>query len=598
MSNAVSEKGEFSGKQELAKATALAGANAYQWANSYRMMPDGCTYSLFNAERYMEYLYEPYAEVSNLRIPGGVITVMKCVQTGWSEWAINNMFWFMDIKKEPGLYMLQTDKQLGPFVLARFDPAISMSPYIREGFAGQADSVGLKVGWKQPLYFRGAKSPGSLVEFSVGIVIQDEKDQMDPDGIAASLGRREGKKHKWVLRLSNPKIPESGIHIDYMDGSQAQHALWCEKCQKFHIPVWPESANANHPLWVMCPEGDHPLDKMKGIWIHEEPDNPHKSYSMTHFSSPTVQTIEMIEEYSLIRGDPTKMEAFHNLRLGQPWAESGTQITDVSGLPSMGQMVPSYDRQSVMGVDVGSVLHVVVRRTFGGILWAGILTEWEDLGRMMHAYNVINCVIDVEPETTKATDFGKAFPGRVVLCDYHSNPLAKEDSWGEKKGVPVYTGLRTAMIDEALALIHTKTEGVPSNLPSDFWAHFRAVTRLHVKRADGKVYASYVHTKPDHFVHAFNYAVFAGAKFQGTGEEQTQFFSPRGRGGESKRNEEPGKQGVSDAILLEMAMNQGYVGKNCTLKGGLVMEVVYAGLDPCRGCEEERGICHGRPRRG
>ena len=598
MSNVASEKGKFSGKQAIAEARALSGVNAYQWANSYRMMVDGCTYSLFNAVRYMEYLYEPYMVASKLKIPGGKITVMKCVQTGWSEWAINIALWFMDVKREPVLYMLQTDKQLGPFVLARFDPAIEMSPYIREGFAGAADSVGLKVGWKQPLYFRGAKSPGSLVEFSVGMVVQDEKDQMDPDGIVASLGRLEGRTHKWKLRLSNPSIPEHGIDIDYNDGSRGQYAHWCETCQKYQIPVWPDSANANHPLEVMCPEGDHPLDVMEGIWIHEEYDNPHKSYSMSHFSSPTVQTIEMIEEYSLIRGDPTKMAGFHNLKLGHSWAEQGTQITDVSGLPSMGQMVPSYDRQSVMGVDVGGMLHVIVLRTFGGILWAGELTDWADLGRMMHAYNVINCVIDIEPETTKATEFAKDFPGRVVLCDYHSNPLAKEAIWGEKDGAPVYTGLRTAMIDAALALIHTKSEGVPSNLPSDFWAHFRAVTRLHVKRADGKVYSSYVHTKPDHYVHAFNYAVFAGEKFQGTGEEQTQFFSPHGRGGGSKRNQDPSKQGVSDAILLEMAMNQGYVGKNCTLKGGEAMNVVYAGGDPCAGCSEERGICHGRPRRG
>ena len=529
MSSVSNVAGKFSAQKAINEARAQAGANAYQWAHAYRMMSDGCTYSLFNEERWMGYLYEPYIAAAQMKSPGGEITVMKSVQTGWSEWAINITLWFMDMHREPALYMLQTDKQLGPFVLARIDPILDRSPYIREGFTGEADSVGLKIGWKQPLYFRGAKSPGSLVEFSVGMVIQDEKDQMDPEGVAASLGRLEGMKKKWRIRLSNPSIPEHGIHLDYLEGSQGEYALWCEKCQEFVVPQWPESANRNHPFTVMCPNYDHPLDKMKGKWIHAV-DVPHKSYSMGHFSSPTVQPIEMLDEWDRIYGDPTKMAAFHNLRLGKPWAESGTQISDVSGLPSMGQMVPSYDRPSVMGVDVGTLLHVVIRRTFGGILWTGVLSDWEELGRAMHAYNVVNCAIDVRPETTKATDFAKLFPGRVVLVEYNPNPMATEEKWGDQGGIPLYTGLRTPMIDSAMSLIHTKMEGVPSNLPGDFWEHFRAVSRQYIRRADGTVYVAYVHSKPDHYVHAFNYAVFAGRRFEGSDGERTQFFSPRGRG--------------------------------------------------------------------
>ena len=522
--------GRFSSKQALGDSISRAGANAYQWAHAYRVMADRHTYSLFSPERWMEYLYEPYLEAAQLQVPGGEITVMKSVQTGWSEWAINITLWFMDIHREPCLYMLQTDKQLGPFVLARIDPAIDRSPYIREGFTGAADSVGLKVGWNQPLYFRGAKSPGSLVEFSAGLVIQDEKDQMDPEGVAASLGRLEGTKKKWRIRLSNPSIPEHGIHLDYLEGSQGEFGLWCAKCQEFKIPQWPESANRNHPATVMCPDYDHPLDKMNGKWIHAVPMAPHKSYSMGHFSSPTVQPIEMLNDWDRIHGDPTKMAAFYNLRLGKTWAESGTQITDVSGLPSMGEMIPSYDRQSVMGVDVGTLLHVVIRRTFGGILWTGVFTEWEELGRAMHAYNVSHCAIDVRPETTKAKDFARLFPGRVTLVEYNSYPMATEEKYGELDGVPLYTGLRTPMIDSAMSLILAKMEGVPSNLPTDFWEHFRAVSRQYIRRADGTVHISYVNTKPDHYVHAFNYAVFAGKRFQGSDGERTQFFSPRGRG--------------------------------------------------------------------
>ena len=532
MSNGSSvANGKFSGKAAIEAVRSRAGQNPYSWGHSYLVMEDGFTYSIFNPERYMWFLYEPFMEIAKLTVPGGKIVVMKCVQTGWTFMAIVTAFWFMDIKREPVLYMMPTEHQLGKFVTSRFNPFIVNSPYIAEGF--DADSVGLKMGWGQPLNFRGAASPKSLIEFSAGMVIHDEKDPMDPEGIAASRGRLQSMKHKWEIALSNPSIPEHGIDIDYMEGSQARGALWCPKCNEFVVPEWPESANPNHPNSVMCPNYDHELDKMNGQWIHRKEKAPYRSYSMSHFLSPTVTPKEMLDDWDAIRGDPTKMQAFYNLKLGQPWAAAGTRITDVSGLPSMGEMIPSYDRQSVMGVDVGNLLHVVIRRTYGGILWAGNLVgnaQWEELGRMMHAYNVDHCAIDVRPETTKASEFARLFPGRVTLVEYNPNPMATEEKYGEKNGVPLYSGLRTPMIDKAVALILTKTEGVPSNLPTDFWDHFRAVSRQYVTRADGAVYVSYVHTKPDHYVHAFNYAVFAGSRFEGSDGERTQFFSPRGRG--------------------------------------------------------------------
>jgi len=525
----------LSAKKELEKFKVASGANPYQWGRVYRIMDDGLTYSIMSYERYQGYLYEPYLEVANMAVPGGKIVVMKCVQTGWTEWALNSTFWFMDTKHEPALYMLPTEKQLSAFVQARVDKAISNSEYISAGFsdAGAADSVGLKNGWGQSLYFRGAKSAKSIVEFSAGMVVQDEKNNMETAGIVASHGRQQGMINKWTLRLSNPTIPEFGIHLDWLGGSQGEWALWCPVCKEYVVPRWPDSANRNHPKTPMCPSYDHELDKMRGKWIHAVPDAPYKSYTMSHFSSPRSTPVEMLDKWDSIQGDATEMGGFWNLEVGQPWAPEGTRLTDVSGLPSMGEMVPSYSRQSVMGVDVGTLLHVVIRRTYGGILWAGALPGsegWDQLGRMMAAYSVVQCAIDVRPETTKATDFARLFPGRVVVVEYNPNPLATEAKWKEKNGVPMYSGLRTPMLDEAMALFHTNTEAVPSNLPTDFWAHFSALSRQYVKRSDGKVYAAYMNVKADHFAHSFNYAVFAGKKFQGSAEEQVQFFSPKHRG--------------------------------------------------------------------
>lgn len=49
-------------------------------------------------------------------------------------------------------------------------------------------------------------------------------------------------------------------------------------------------------------------------------------------------------------------------------------------------------------------------------------------------------------------------------------------------------------------------------------------------------------------------------------------------------------------IFLSMAIQQGYVPKTCLLGGQIVMGVVNAGDDPCKGCEGPREKCDGRRR--
>lgn len=55
------------------------------------------------------------------------------------------------------------------------------------------------------------------------------------------------------------------------------------------------------------------------------------------------------------------------------------------------------------------------------------------------------------------------------------------------------------------------------------------------------------------------------------------------------------KAGTND-IQLKMAIYQGYVPKTCLLLGLLVMSEVFAGKDPCAGCNGPREKCYGRPK--
>ncbi len=49
--------------------------------------------------------------------------------------------------------------------------------------------------------------------------------------------------------------------------------------------------------------------------------------------------------------------------------------------------------------------------------------------------------------------------------------------------------------------------------------------------------------------------------------------------------------------MREMCVAQGYVPPKCQLMGMVVWHLIQKGEDPCAGCNLDRNICGGRPRK-
>lgn len=58
------------------------------------------------------------------------------------------------------------------------------------------------------------------------------------------------------------------------------------------------------------------------------------------------------------------------------------------------------------------------------------------------------------------------------------------------------------------------------------------------------------------------------------------------------------EQADSNDIMLQMAIAQGYVPKNCLLNGKIVFDEVRNQRCPCGGCEGPRDKCDGKRQRG
>jgi len=57
------------------------------------------------------------------------------------------------------------------------------------------------------------------------------------------------------------------------------------------------------------------------------------------------------------------------------------------------------------------------------------------------------------------------------------------------------------------------------------------------------------------------------------------------------------ENGAKKDFWKPVVIKQGYVPKDCTLNGGVVWALINQSEDPCDGCNEQRSVCHGRPRR-
>lgn len=54
------------------------------------------------------------------------------------------------------------------------------------------------------------------------------------------------------------------------------------------------------------------------------------------------------------------------------------------------------------------------------------------------------------------------------------------------------------------------------------------------------------------------------------------------------------REKAKDDMLLQMAISQAYVPKECLLVGQVVMGLMNKGIHPCSDCRGDRDVCKGR----
>lgn len=479
----------------------------------------------------------------------------KAAQMGFTETMLNLVFYYIDIHGVDCLYVLPAKTpDASDFSAARFDPAIERSEHLEKLFS-DVKNVGHKRAGNTNLYIRGSKSRSGLKSVPVGVLILDEKDEMNQDNIPLARERQSGYNIKKTWEISTPTIPDFGVNKTFKDSSKEEFFFKCPACSKLIHLVWPDSVEIvgeNHTdsriedSYLKCYECQIKLPhELKHEWLStgrfvvSNNNSSFRGFAVSQLYSSTIAPWQLVESYFLSKISPADEQEFFNSKLGIPHIVEGARVNDSDITQCTGDylMVDNYQGNNLvtMGVDVGNLLHYTIEEwiipprgildinidSMPRTLNTGSVSDFEELDSLMLRFGVNSCVIDSQPERRKAYEFATRFYGMVRMCFYGRGIQGKQIHIHSDNELMV-TVDRTSWLDLSLGRFRRKFILVPKNVGLEYKSHMKSLVRIYEKDADGNPVGKYVKSDSsnDHLAHARNYSEIALALGAGIGKTQ------------------------------------------------------------------------------
>lgn len=497
----------------------------------------------FEQHRPLKALYEDTAPE---------IIICKASQVGASEFAISWILHQVDECQVNALYAMPTDDDASDFSAARLNPALeaNVSPYLAgrvvRGGARGADRVTLKRIGDRFLYLRGAKvkadnKAAQLKSMDAGALVLDELDEMDVRAPAIALERLGATLTGQQLQISTPTYSGVGIDATYATSDQRRWHIKCAHCNEWQSPgleslvlAWdklkrPTAWHGGDEPYLACRKCGKPLDRLgPGEWVAAFPSREAHGYFLSGFFFAAKKLTAILGSRELNKGllstnDTTRKEVY-NQKLGLVYEPSSESRFTDAFLDSCKRDYGHGPRAggAFMGVDIGKLLHIVIRAPDWTQLYAGTRSDFTELDPLIKSYGVLCTVIDLEPETKLARAFQAQRPRESVwLADYVTGREKHDvDAFKADDVDRVIKADRTRTLDASRALFVAASEGragatLPANARDipDYYDHLKALERVLTEDADGNPVARFIQHGADHYAHAENYAYLAASRW-------------------------------------------------------------------------------------
>jgi phage terminase large subunit GpA-like protein len=332
-----------------------------QWAMLNRHLPKGTT------ARPGPFIPETFqTEIMDIVLNPKVheVVIQKCTQMGFSE-ALNNIIgYFIDADPKPIMLVQPTIDNAKDYGKKRITPMIQSCPALRAVIKDPTsrragNTLALKEFPGGFLKLTGANSGAGLRSDPVPIVLFDEIDgyplDVEGEGDPLEIGTRRTDVYAdfKIVKGSTPAKPKgiSRIERDYEASDKRRFFVPCPFCGFLQVLWWRDPATKEYRLYYeldgarrvirdsvafVCAGCKQKIsERFKrpmlngGKWIAEFPDRSIVGFHLNALYSPWRDNwADLAEEWNQANheGNPEKLKAFINLRLGETWEEQGDVV--------------------------------------------------------------------------------------------------------------------------------------------------------------------------------------------------------------------------------------------------------------------------------
>lgn len=449
------------------------------------------------------------------------MVIRKPSQVGITEFNLNTAAWAADSHyagRGVVLDLLPTGEMADRVSQTRMSKVIQESPYLRRralpepGVARGPANIQRRTIGPGVIYFCGAEQETQYSGIDADVVILDEFDLVDEEVLSLAQARLRSSRAPRLRVTSTPTISDFGISHLFDLSDQRYYEMACPQCGTWQEPQFPDSVDWG-ALLVVCLHCRVPLDPWReGRWVPRRPEASEiRGYQLNRLTLPNPPLHDM--KLALDGKIPTSKETFYRQDLGQPFTSPESRLTpDILESCIHPRLPPAPLKMHVMGIDVGTKLHVVIRGRLNKkwyLFEAFTADSFEELEPCFRCYRIQCCVVDALPETREAKRFQEAHYGTVWLAQYTQQGM--EPEWSYKEGL--VRAPRTLILDQTLQRFRERTYILPPNVREieggEYFRHLLAPVRTIQLDNWGQPVATYKHRQPDDFAHAEVYATLA-----------------------------------------------------------------------------------------